>query len=41
MGLSLRMQLSRGFTRDALFALKIALEVQAERDDRWIVATSS
>lgn len=33
-GLSLRMQLSRGFTRDALFALKIALEVQAERDDR-------
>jgi hypothetical protein len=33
-GVDLRAQLSRGFTKASLFALKVALEVQAERDDR-------
>ncbi len=33
-GFDLRAQLSRGFTRDALFAMKIAMQNQALRDDR-------
>lgn len=33
-GIDLRASLSRGFTIDGLFALKVSLEVQAERDDR-------
>lgn len=33
-GVDLRAQLSRGFTRASLLALKVSLEVQAERDDR-------
>lgn len=33
-GVDLRAQLNRGFTRAGLLALKVSLEVQAERDDR-------
>jgi hypothetical protein len=33
-GVDLKAQLNRGFTRAGLFALKVSLEVQAERDDR-------
>jgi len=33
-GFDIRGQLNRGFTRDALFALKVAMETQANRDDR-------
>jgi hypothetical protein len=33
-GVDLRAQLARGFTRASLFALKVQLEAQAERDDR-------
>lgn len=32
-GVDLRAQLGRGFTRASLFALKVQLEAQAERDD--------
>lgn len=33
-GINLRRSLNKGFTRASLFALKVSLEVQAERDDR-------
>lgn len=33
-GVDLRAQLNRGFTQAGLLALKVALEVQVERDDR-------
>lgn len=33
-GMDLKAQLGRGFTRAGLLALKVSLEVQAERDDR-------
>lgn len=33
-GVDLRAQLGRGFTTAGLFALKVSLEAQAERDDR-------
>lgn len=33
-GIDLRRQLNRGFTRAGLLALKVSMEIQAERDDR-------
>lgn len=38
-GIDLRASLNRGFTIDGLFALKVSMEVQAQRDDRVAACT--
>jgi hypothetical protein len=38
-GVNLLAQLGRGFTKASLFALKVAMEAQAERDDRVSACT--